>query len=230
MAREILLAELTTRVLSRADLPSSSTRHASSGSGNEVQAMIQNSATELYDLIVSRWRDYKLTSASLSTVATVDNYSLPTDFYKLHSVDLLNVYGRNISMDHLEFEDRNEFVPWFAGTYTGIPCCVAVWGNRLYFRPKPSSVFSTTLWYTPVCPAITDSAGSGFDGINGWEDWIIEDCAAKLRREDDLDDSAWIAAREHMTKRICAMGDRNVARPLRIQRTRGIPRGFRYAR
>jgi hypothetical protein len=52
--------------------------------------LINDALEESYDIIVSRWDDYYTTiSPTFTTVANVDTYALPNDFYKLRKVEML---------------------------------------------------------------------------------------------------------------------------------------------
>ena len=56
---------------------------------SELNGYLNNSWSELYDILVSKYHDdYFLTSTSITVTSGTSSYSLPSNFYKARGVDL----------------------------------------------------------------------------------------------------------------------------------------------
>jgi hypothetical protein len=218
VARTVTLASLVARVRQRADIVNATLRHTDA----EIQDNIQESATELYDLIVEAYgADYYIASTTLVTVANIKVVSLPTDFYKIVGLDV-TYNGKNYALSQFEFANRNKYgdLTW------GAPECLPryrIWQDHLYLAPTPKSVYSLLLHYVKRMQALTDTAPAVyFDGINGWEEYIVLDSAIKALLKDDLDPSALMARKAEISARIVRMAPtRDAANPTCFTDTMG---------
>lgn len=135
---------------------------------------LDKSYKALYDLVTSAFEDY-YTTTSTSTLTTQTYIDTPADFYKLRGVDK-NVNGRNIPLEGFTFSER--------------------------FGVQAGSVAGDyQLWYIPQASDITDVADT-IDGINGWEEYLICDLAAKFLIKEESDPSAMFALRNEEKRRI----------------------------
>jgi hypothetical protein len=84
VASVLTLLELRTRTRERADQVNSTFI-----SDAELTGYVNQSAYELYDLLVSKYGDnYWASSSNITTDGVNETYALPADFYKLLGVDL----------------------------------------------------------------------------------------------------------------------------------------------
>ena len=173
MASTVTLASLRLQAQQRADQVNSSFLTTAEWNTN-----INASATELYDLLTTVYSDYYFNTYSFTTTSA-DTYPLPSDFYKLVGVDqIINPgTGQSISLKPYNFQERNSYTQ-FVGAATPM---------RLH--------------YVPVMTKLVADADT-FDGINGYEEYIVIDAAIKAMTKEESDTSQLKMDKEAMRKRI----------------------------
>jgi hypothetical protein len=144
----------------------------------ELGGYVNKSATELYDLLTTVFEDYYSQSAAISIVPGTSRYDLPADFYKLTAVDEAVAAGQGITISRYNFQERNRF-------------------------QTPSGARSVKLWYIPVMPSMVLDADT-FDGINGWDEYIVVDVARKLLQKEESDTQPLILEKSDLINRINA--------------------------
>ncbi len=169
----VTLGTLRTKARQRADMENSKFI-----SDSEFNGIINDSAKELYDLLTTTYEDYYWTTSSISVVGGTDTYSLPDDFYKLLGVDeILNQStGQSISLKPFMFAERNAYT-------------------------QPQVSYPVKLHYIPTMTEMVEDTDT-FDGINGYEEYIIIDAAMKALIKEESDASALMAQKQAMIKRI----------------------------
>jgi hypothetical protein len=186
MARTVTLLELKTQSRIRADKV---------GSGfiqnDELIAYLNSSACELYDLLVGAYgNDYFLKSHPFSTSANTSDYDLPADFYKMVGIDYLIGSQEALTLKPYQFNERNRYrmgTYWNAITGAAGPR-YKINPTAISFLPVPDGAYNMELWYIPTCPKMVVDADT-FDGINGWEEFIIVDAAIKMLQKEESDTS-----------------------------------------
>lgn len=186
MASLITLADLMTESRQRAD---------KEGSGfiqnNELIGYINKSATKLYDLLVGAYgNDYYAATHAFTTVGNTQLYDLPEDFYKLLGIDYMIGPQEALTLKPYQFNERNRYrIGTFWNAITGVA------GPRYHltkdaisFLPIPDGGYNLELHYVPVCPKMIEPEDT-FDGINGWEEYIILDAARKMLQKEETDTS-----------------------------------------
>lgn len=204
MARKVTLQYLKEQSRLRADKV---------GSGfiqnDELVAYINSSATELYDLLVAAYgNDYYRASNVFTTVAQDSTYDLPDDFYKMLGLDYLIGPQEALTLKPFQFNERNRYrigTYWNAITGASGPR-YNINNGQITFLPVPDGAYSLELWYVPACPVMTDDADE-FDGVNGWEEYIILDAAIKMLGKEDSDVSLLDARLKTIKKRITEMAE-----------------------
>lgn len=182
--RLITLQELITESRQRAD---------KEGSGfvqnTELIGYINKSATKLYDLLVGAYgNDYYAETVALPTINNQQYYDLPANFYKLIGLDYMIGPTEALTLKPYQFNERNRFR---IGTYWNAITGVAgpryhITQNQISFLPIPDGVYNLEMHYVPVCPKMVDLTDT-FDGINGWEEYIILDAARKMLQKEETD-------------------------------------------
>lgn len=173
MASNVTLSNLRTAARRRANMENSQFVLDA-----ELTDYINGSLQELYDLMVAKGVDYFTTSSTISTDGTTKVYSLPSNFYKLAGVDYL-LNGVSTTMQPFVFADRNKY---FTNNRV---VRYRVVGSQIRFEPAPAAQ-TITIWYVPVLTKLVSDSDT-FDGINGWEEFVIIDAAIKalVKQEDD---------------------------------------------
>lgn len=91
--------------------------------------------------------------------------------------------------------------------------------------PAPTANVALRLIYLPISSVETDAESPGsetLDGVNGYEEFIVCDCAARILSIEESDASYWVGRREQIRARIAALaGQRNAGHPERVVDRRG---------
>lgn len=198
MARKVTLLDLKKRSRERADKV---------GSGfiqdSELVSYINSSACELYDLLVSAYGDdYFMNSYSFQTVGQTESYNLPSDFYKLLGLDQ-KIGQEYLTLKPYQFNERNKYrlgTYWNALSGVGGPR-YKLSADKISFLPVPDGQYNITLHYVPVCPLLVGDSDL-FDGVNGWEEYIVIDAAIKMLQKEDSDCSLLVVQKQKIESRI----------------------------
>jgi hypothetical protein len=196
MARNVTLAQLRERARQKADM-----QNSSFVSTDEIDGYINQSLTELVDLIVAREPDLYLDSADLSLVS--GSYPLPSDFYQLRGVEIERSSGVWETIEPFNWNERNSLTDPILTAY-GPTCAYRMRGNNLVLDPAQSSSQGVRVWYVPATPLLTGSADT-FDGINGWDEYVTTDVAIKCKDKEESDVSVLMAQKANLTRRIETM-------------------------
>lgn len=156
----------------------------------EWNSNINASCAQLWEKLIEAYgSDYEVASAySITTDGTNDHYALPADFFKLLGVDLSLANPASnqgwVTVWRFNFASRNQFtLPNIQTLWGRTNLKYRLSGGNIWFIPLPASAQTLRLWYAPrFTPLVLDT--DTFDGINGWEEWVINDCAIKARMKE----------------------------------------------
>lgn len=198
----VTFAELKTYARQRADMEGSNFV-----TETELGAFVNGSAQELYDILVSSFQDYYISQMPQFTLSTgEDSVSLPADFYKLRGVDKLIGGSTTVwtTVDAFSFAERNSRqnlggMVGFNTNDSGIR--YRVQGSQVKFTPADDCAGTYRLWYVPRMPILTLDSDS-FDGVNGWEEYIIVDAAIKCLQKEESSSAAFERQKAALIKRI----------------------------
>lgn len=175
----------------------------------ELNQYINNSATELYDLLVAAYgNDYYLKKFTFNTNGTDTSYDLPSDFYKLEGIDLYINSSRFITLKPYMFNERGRYQDgsnWAAITAIQGPR-YHIAANQVTFNPTPPGPYALTMYYVPELPEMVSDSDT-FDGINGFEEYIIIDAAIKMLQKEESDISVLMIQKKAITARINLMAE-----------------------
>lgn len=182
MARTISTSDLIAAVQWQADVEGAVQRHTPL---KITEAL--NLSNQAFRLMISAVSDYyKKKSATLTLAAADETIPIPDDFVRLYGFDI-QVQGRWREVLPFQFSERNRYQDaWNAA------------GPPTYFRERDASLidimpasdgtYSYRLWYLPTGEELSSSVD--FDGIAGWEDWLIFDTALRISTRDaDVNDN-----------------------------------------
>lgn len=209
MARNVLVSDLVTQIRQRADV-----QNTQFVTDTELIAWINNSNTALYDAIVSKYNDYFVSSDTFQLVPGTDAYALPATTYKVLGVEQSIDSGpdRWLTMLPYNFNERNRryntaFNMSLYPTYK-----YHIQGNNVVFKPAPTGTATIRIWFVPAPPVIASGSDS-INGFSGWEEYIINDCAAKVKAKQELDPNFYLAQKQEMLQRILTMAQNYDAGP-----------------
>jgi len=214
MGRTITLAELRKRVLQTADMEAqTATGMTGFLSPEEVTQYINDSLSELHDVLVLRFSDWVVRRWRFALVSNQEEYPLPADFYRLRalylisSVDATAPSRTRLSQFMEEERDR-------AGD--GEPK-YRIEDGVLCFAPPPTSgaVELRYVYQAPVLVHDNDQVWGPL--ILGWIDYAVVDAAIKCRDKGDLPTDRLNGRKAALYKRIeVAAADRDISSPQRV--------------
>jgi hypothetical protein len=204
MARTVSLLELRTQSRQRADKV---------GSGyildSELNTYINQSISELYDLLVGAYgNDYFLSNTTFPISVYQNEYALPGDFYKLAGVDLYLNQSRFITLKPFNWNERGRFQDgsnWAAIIAIQGPR-YHIGGQSITFNPTPTINATVKMWYVPVALKLQGDNDT-FDGINGWEEFVVIDAAIKMLQKEESDVTVLAIQKKAIIERINTMAE-----------------------
>ncbi len=195
------LAQLRTQVRERADQELGTGQDPTTHfiTDTELTTRINKSAKALYDLLIQATdQNYYLTSNTPTVTAGTNTLSLPTDFYKLKTVEKYESPKWRV-LRKTNFNDRNK---------GGLRYTVR--GSTVELTQDLSAGDIYKFWYSPKMTEMSSDSDS-FDGINGWEEYIVLDVAIYCKNKEESDPSALMAEKQEIVTRIEALAaDRDV--------------------
>lgn len=164
MARSRTLIQLRTDVRELADMPIPD--FISDVALNEY---INRAVAKLYGMLVgARGQDYYEKSATFSTVASQALYNFSamsptvTDFWQLLAVEITDGTFKRMLQPFMRKEHAK-------------------------FSEYPvQGGYPITIYYVPSCPRLTLDSDA-FDGINGWEEWVVRDATIEALNKEESD-------------------------------------------
>lgn len=199
MAYSVTLADLRAACLDQAD---------EQGYGyidnTQLDRMINRSYARLYSRMAKLAEDDYTVVATITTVASTEQYSLPTDYLALRHIEA-DVGGDDpVRLRRFSLTDR----PLLTGTWApGQMICYRVVGpDKVRFLPVPTGAHVVTVFYIPAPKRIVSTISDGdteialVDVRSGWDDWIMYDVVAKIGLKQEQDAATPIALRDDVWK------------------------------
>lgn len=191
------LSVLRARVRRHADLGPDTTSTTARWPNADINREINASWQALRRLLVStsaaKTLYCKASSANTAQGATSPkawtDLPLPADFSHLVGLEITLPNGRLRSLTPIAFEERNQYFDTF-GLITGTPLHFFIYNvgvesantvstGTAGLVPATNAIYAYTLWYLPSwVDRITDT--DVFDGVEGWDDWVIWDVVEKI--------------------------------------------------
>lgn len=199
MSRSWTLAQLRTRLERVTDTENDT--HLSTAEKNDA---LSAAAAEVWDKIVSANPDQYVTTQTFSTVAGQLQYDLASvvtagNFYKVQSLYVDEGNGQYRAIERISPAEVQSFRP-------------------------PTQVVSMRLNYIPCCSTFKTAGNYDdaltFDGINGYEELVVQTAAITLRGKRDEDASVHRFRKQELEQRIASMGHADWSGPSRVVRRR----------
>jgi hypothetical protein len=203
VARNVTLSQLRTDIADQADITGAvgaSSRYTPTQLNRIINQSIQRFREKISNEGATRY--LVSTSSTLGTGATS-----PYPFYVLDlsavSPSIVRTYGLDITVNdvtrtlkHVPFTRRGEYG---GANYTGVPEAWAHYqGNKLAIFPPSDAAYTYVCWYLPVLADLS-ADGDTFDGVSGWEDFIVWDCVCRLIVKDQYPAAFQMATGERAT-------------------------------
>lgn len=213
MASPVTLGSMKTQARERSDM-----MHSKFIGESELSSYINASIKELYDRLIDAGEFYFVSTQEIDITANQGLYDLNSDFYKLLGVDLVvDAQGNGVSLKPFQFEERNAYLYTPSWNVVGLSYLrYMLQGNKLKLLPTPNGGNKIKVWYCPIFSSMSADTDS-FDGINGWEEYVVIDAAIKMMIKEESDPSALMAQKQAMIERIETMKQRrDIGSPSKI--------------
>jgi hypothetical protein len=191
MARNRTLAELQQEVYELADVDLAYIDEP------QMTRMINASLAELYDLVVASNKDHYAESTNVNVTSGTDSYTLAADHYRLVGVDIYDSGAWHL-MKRFNIHERNQLQD---GDGSEGSTSYRVVGGALKLRPTPTWSGTVRVWYIPAPPQLSLDTDT-WDGIAGWEQYVVIDCCLKLGRKQKEDITELISEKASLAGRI----------------------------
>lgn len=240
---EMSLSELRLRAQQRADRVNSNFITTA-----EWNSYINQSMTELYDLLITSFNDYFLANPIRFTLVTSQqsyllpdgtlpfqdvngNTIIPPAFYKLKGLDLGLNSSNNafVTLSKFNFNNRNQYVYSTTGgtIYGAFNLQYRLMGNTIQFIPPPSIGQIIQMWYIPRLSMLIKDTDITTIGYSGWLEYVITDVAIKALQKEESDVTVVAAQKMALIKRIEeTASNRDEALPETISDVRNYNGGY----
>lgn len=185
----------------------------------EWNRIITQSCKQLYDILMSKYGDeYYLQKTYTWTTSGADQlYPFPADFYKSFLVEVaLNPNDPNSWVTLRQYQRIQQNLWNYPNVYTfyGITNLrYRFTGNNLQLVPISQAGQTVRMWYAPR-PATLMADTDTFDGISGWEEYVIVRSAIKACIKEETDCADLKQELSDLEARIEAIAEnRNVGEP-----------------
>jgi hypothetical protein len=115
---------------------------------------------------------------------------------------VVDANGNAVTLRPFQFEQRNAYL--FTPTWNVVGLSYLrymVQGSNMKFVPQPSGVQTIRVWYAPQAADLSSDSDT-FQGINGWEEYIIVDVCIKMLTKEESDPSIFAAQKAALIQRI----------------------------
>lgn len=209
----VTLAELKARARERADMVNSAYI-----ADARLTEYINASAQELYDLLVQANQDYYTTLTTSTVSSGSSSITLPSDLYKLRGVDL-DFGGEWCPIWPYEYLERGRWQNVTANRVY-VNTRYRIIGSSLELLPADQASGDYRIRYVPLMTVMADDADT-FDGLNGFEEYIVIDAAIKMKSKEESSTSDLKDEKARIRQRILAMADvRDLGAPDVVQDVR----------
>lgn len=211
----VTLANLRSRVRQAADM-----ENTNFVSDTEVNQYIQDSAGALIDMVLENADvEWFIRSVSTSTTPGTSIYKIGGSLidgtnpdaampsvYRILGVDLF-WDGKLQPIRRYAFRNRNQYIQ-ITGWLRPQTVAYNLAGRdhngdlQIQFIPTPQGIHQFTVYYIPIPYAISDTDPVLFQGLTGWDEWIVVDAAMKCLEKEESDVSALAARKGELRDRI----------------------------
>ena len=188
MARTRTLAQLRSDLEYLADIQNLTSRHDTANKNRAINQAIQAFREKLSAEGIAHY-------LQPNTVTLTPGATSPYPFGVLDlsafSPQVVRVYRVHVTVDNrvydlegVEFTEVTRYQDDWSGIRSGIPVAFASQTTyKLALMPPPDGAYSAVVWYLPVLPDLSNDSDT-FDGVAGWEDWVVLDAAVRIANRD----------------------------------------------
>lgn len=189
--RNVTLQQLRLDIQNQADIAGLTARHGATLIDRRINQSIQRFRERLSGEGARHFLNYAtgtLTSGATSGFPFKELHAHPvaSGLVRVYGLDIKTQGGEWKRLEHTTFEDRANY----GGPVSeGEP---AVWAEyqttRLAVLPCPDRSYDYLLWYLPALADLVNN-GDTWDGVAGWEDYVMWDVSTSLVVRDQFPDT-----------------------------------------
>lgn len=154
-------------------------------------------------------------SVGFTCSSGVDSVGLPGNVLSVYGVDLI-VDSTAQTLERIEFADRNAYRGWAVPT-TGTPIHFRCDTNVVYLLPTPNRDYAGTIYYY-ASHSDLEQDDDFYDGVNGWDNYVVWSVVAQMLAKQEADPSFAIAERGRWLQTILTSAGRlNSSRSPEVQ-------------
>lgn len=182
MSRNVTLLQLRTDIATQADIVGGTARYSTA----TLNRFINQSIQRFREKLSSEGATHFLTNASGTLTAgavapfpfgIIDLTAVNPSVVRTFGVDIQLTSGVVTTLSHAPFQSRSDYG---GPIITGEPRAWAHFNTRkIGIFPAPSQSYPYTVWYLPVLADLALDADV-WDGVAGWEDFIVWDVVCRL--------------------------------------------------
>lgn len=198
MARTVTLTQLQTDIAVQADVVlGSSGRYSTTQVTRFINQSIQRFRERVSDLGINR---YLVSTSDYMNAGPSGSYPFGLIDLTAASPAVVRVFGVDVeyetvvrTLKQISFAERDQFN---GPSLNSLP---AAWSqyrdNKIALFPPPDQAYFYTVWYLPLLADLS-SGSDTFDGVAGWEEFIIWDVVCRLLNKDQYASAYGMAAAE----------------------------------
>jgi hypothetical protein len=197
----------------------------------EVGVWVNAELSALWDVLINAHEDYCIKREFIDVVAGIEDYSMPSDFYKLRKVFPICSGQRSARLRKFDLNRLGEADSLASILTSPIEQTkYRLTGNRMFLHPTPTNAAQLELWYIPQFdPLLNLDDEVDFHFPTGWEQYVVEGVAANALEKEDLDATPFRTRQKEILARILIMAeDRDVGEPHQMQDVEGYLNDFDY--
>lgn len=193
----------------------------------ELTRYLNQSIAVLYGMLAQARGDaYYKDSYTTTTTPGNEKIALPADFFKLLQVRA-TVDGLVRILDPIDLAATADHLNAGTSGWSGsTPVVYDLAGSNLSLLPIPAAAYSVQVVYVPHATVLVADSDA-FDGINGWEAWVVLDVCIAMLGKEESDTRDLRASRDTIEANIQALaGSRDEGTAWRVSyrwRSRGGP-------
>lgn len=209
MARLRTLTNLLDDLRKRADIENVTDRFPDA----ELTEYLNQSIARLYSSLDMMDHTYYQTFRVVTTVDNTGSYSLPANFWHMKRVTL-TFEGKPYTLRRFNPLDTDAIERLGQSNY--YPVFYELAEDNIILRPTPAGDYDVTLYYA-MAPQRLTTGSDTFDGVAGFEEWVILNAAIKVRRKNRQDATDLMSDAAEVWSWIESTGhDRDVGQPIQV--------------
>ena len=195
MSRTVALSQLRTDVRTKGDFGGATVRHTDTQLNRYINQSIQAFRERISDdgsqhYLVSATGTLGVGPTSPYPFYQLDLSGVSPALVRTYGIDITFSGGRVVTLDHVPFDQRAKYGTTNQG---GTPQAWAhINTDQVAILPASNTAYTYVVWYLPK---FTDLSADGdtFDGVAGWEEWVVWDVVAQVIARDQFPQAFAIA-------------------------------------